>query len=124
MADAPIPSPTSRRPATRALRVWHMAHATPNSNNPAGGVSGRPAHRCRTRWPVGNSSARTAVASVQHDCRLPDCRPRVDVPAPLPASEGPSRGATVSNSGGCGEIQPAGKAVLRAPLTLALALLP
>lgn len=37
---------------------------------------------------------------------------RLDLPSSLPASEGPSRAATISNSGGCGEIEPAGKAVL------------
>lgn len=33
---------------------------------------------------------------------------RLDLPPSLPASDGPSRSATVSNSGGCSEIEPAG----------------
>jgi hypothetical protein len=62
----------------------------------------------------GNLSYRTCSSdsngSVNADGSLKSYR--LDVPSSLPASEGPSRNGTVSNSGGCGEIEPAGKAVL------------
>lgn len=74
MADAPIPSPTSKRPATRVLRVWHKQHPAAKTQQTVCQAGPRIA---AGHVAVGNSAARMAIAasSATADCLTdPACK--------------------------------------------------